>query len=96
MLTLIDEYTLESLAIRAERRLPAIIQTDNVLRSGVYWSGARSVGVRARREAAVHRAGKADPNRLHRELQHATALGVSQQAGLHLAGRRAAQDRNVA
>jgi transposase InsO family protein len=110
-LAVIDEWSRESLAIEIDvsltgervkrvlerlssgRGLPATIQSEE--RSGVYRPGARSVGLRERGEAAVQRAGQANPERLHRELQPPAARGMPQPARLRLTRRRALQDREV-
>ena len=56
---------------RAERGLPpAIVRRQ---RAGVRRPGARRLGVRARRRAALHSAGQADRERLRRELQRASS-----------------------
>src|SRR5579872_3375249 len=46
--------------------------------------------------AAVHRAGQADPERAHRELQCAAARGMLERARVRLTRRCAQQDRKVA
>jgi putative transposase len=108
----LDEWSRESLAIevdvsltgervtrvlerlRAVRGLPSVIQADNgpELRVRALDQWAYDNGVRP----AVHRAGQADPERAHRELQCAAARGMLERARLRLTRRCAQQDRKVA
>ena len=55
------------------RAIPAYIRSDNVLRSGVRCRGRAALDRRGRSPNRVHRAGLALGERLHRELQCATA-----------------------
>jgi hypothetical protein len=116
MLTVIDEYTRECLAIDVGRHL----KSDDVLERlawlmatpicrvgrartfpigqwcGVYGQGGACLAREGRREDAVHRAGLALGERVHRELQREAAGRVAQRRDLHDAAGGAGADRAVA
>src|SRR6266567_8923451 len=62
---------------------------------GVCGPGSGRVGLRTRREAALHRAGEAGPECVHRKLQRQDARRVLERALVHQPGGSAADDRGL-
>src|SRR5712692_5584582 len=62
---------------------------------GVCGPGSGCVGLRTRREAALHRTGEAGPECVHRELQRQDAGRMLERALVHEFGRSSGDDRSL-
>ncbi len=104
-LTVLDEFTRESLAIEVDGSLPGLRVTRvprlsaghrHRQRAGVHRARPRRLGVRTRRHAGVHRAREADPERLCGEFQREVPRRVSQHALVPVARACASHGRRMA
>jgi hypothetical protein len=110
-LNLMDGFTREAPRIEVDTSLPGL-RVVRVLeevararlsasdpggqRAGVPHSSGGPVGLRARRRVALHRAGPADPERLHRKFQRAVSGGVLERELVFDLAGGTGKDRGVA
>ena len=111
-LNIVDDFTRECVAIEVDRSLPGLRVTrvlDRLhardrpaaddrrrQRAGVCRPHARCVGLRARRDAALHSTRQADRERVRRELQRQVSRRVPERALVCQPRRREGGDRSVA